>query len=88
MLTCNIEGSFNFRYTTLYCSVTMEYDRNGYLNVTAMQAGMDHRSVRPVSDRFIGKFQDTHWNALYGMCIDHDNAQAEMYRDSRRDNTA
>lgn len=87
MLTCEIEGSFNFRGTTLYCSITMEYDRNGYLNVTELKAGISEKAdLREVSDRMRDHFQDANWNALYASCIQHENDCAEMMRDSRRDN--
>jgi hypothetical protein len=85
MLTCNTEGVYNFRFATLYLSISMEYDHDGYLQVTEITAkSMRRNEMVPVSDKFLNEFQNTEWDYLYQECMAYSNYKAEMYRDERR----
>ncbi len=87
MLTCEIQGAYNFRHATLDVSITAEYDRDGYFDILSMKAKSTRRGKYvPVSDPLMWQFQKEKWDHLYGECLDHFNRACEIARDERIDN--
>lgn len=85
MLTHEVESSSNFRFTTFEYTALLDYDHSGYLHLTKLFVRSDRRGAQvQVSERLALKFQETHWDYLYGECLQHSQDVAEYCRDRRR----
>lgn len=85
MRQCEIEGCFNFRNSDLDVVVQMNYDSDGYLDITRMQAWSDrNKGFIDVSNRLMFKFQGLKWDFLYSKCLDYSHDMEEYFRNMHK----
>jgi len=79
----DFDGCLTFKGHDFDLVARCEYDYDGYLDIAELHVVSDRRGLVAVSDRFVRKFQEQHWEYLFSQCIEQDSNRREYYRDCR-----
>jgi len=89
--TFETEGLYSIRSYDFYMTISMEYNHDGYLDITWIDCQCESGDWKPnakrkmASPRFIRNFLNENWDQLYDECLKNSDNMAELARDQRVD---